>query len=572
MNKIRKIMQNNRKKIATYGICIITLLLVYTLGATYAYYEPEIGDASVRNVSVETKELDKFTLDVVGSYSFTPLDSSFNQNIVHSNTATATLKANNTRISDTYHYYLYYVADTSFVYTDTTNQQAEVLLQITYNGTVVTGSNAASLGLDLGEVTYVTSNSGLASEISGWDVTDVDFVTIMNNKAMSTAMDTTLTDELEIDVVFVKLDGINQSANYNKTYSASLVIQETEMTFCELNSMNIACQIDSTYDPEDSNTITLTGTGVSGYLYHHDATLTNGAGDGGYRYAGANPNNYVCFGSNASTCPNGNLYRIIGQVPVDVVIDDQTTPITTERQMLYKIIKNDYLTATEVSTGTGTYDSTLHPSTYSGPSGNQYVNDPQGYYWSGSSNNQNNTWSVSTLNTSGLNGEYLTYLGSTWSSKIENVMWKVGGGDNSQIGRTTPMSAVYQNEITESGIHVTNAPTDGKTELPAKVGMMYVVDYGYAAPNTAWSTEPYSYENSGIKENNWLYRGINEWFITRGAKQSYNAYNISNGGNVGGEKIYDKALSARPTIYLNSATIIDMSTHAGTASDPYRIS
>ena len=39
-----------------------------------------------------------------------------------------------------------------------------------------------------------------------------------------------------------------------------------------------------------------TGTqGVNG-IYYHDANLTNGAGDNSYRYAGANPNNYVCFG------------------------------------------------------------------------------------------------------------------------------------------------------------------------------------------------------------------------------------------------------------------------------------
>ena len=36
------------------------------------------------------------------------------------------------------------------------------------------------------------------------------------------------------------------------------------------------------------------------------------AEDNSYRYAGANPNNYVCFGSDEETCPADNLYRIIG--------------------------------------------------------------------------------------------------------------------------------------------------------------------------------------------------------------------------------------------------------------------
>ena len=47
-------------------------------------------------------------------------------------------------------------------------------------------------------------------------------------------------------------------------------------------------------------------------IYYHTSTLANGAGDNSYRYAGDNPNNYVCFGSNASPCPTDNLYRIIG--------------------------------------------------------------------------------------------------------------------------------------------------------------------------------------------------------------------------------------------------------------------
>ena len=52
-------------------------------------------------------------------------------------------------------------------------------------------------------------------------------------------------------------------------------------------------------------------------LYYHDGqgSYTNAnqeAQDNSYRYAGANPNNYVCFGSDASTCPSDNLYRIIG--------------------------------------------------------------------------------------------------------------------------------------------------------------------------------------------------------------------------------------------------------------------
>ena len=50
-------------------------------------------------------------------------------------------------------------------------------------------------------------------------------------------------------------------------------------------------------------------------LYYHDGvgSYTNAdqeAGDNSYRQAGADPNNYVCFGSDEATCPTENLYRI----------------------------------------------------------------------------------------------------------------------------------------------------------------------------------------------------------------------------------------------------------------------
>ena len=49
-------------------------------------------------------------------------------------------------------------------------------------------------------------------------------------------------------------------------------------------------------------------------LVHHNAVLANGAGDNSYRYTGANPNNYVCFGTDVTPCPSNNLYRIIGVI------------------------------------------------------------------------------------------------------------------------------------------------------------------------------------------------------------------------------------------------------------------
>ena len=89
---------------------------------------------------------------------------------------------------------------------------------------------------------------------------------------------------------------------------------------------------------------TLSQNSTSSYtnIYHHDSALANGAGDNSYRYAGANPNNFVCFGTNTTPCPTDNLYRIIG------VFGNQV-----------KLIKYDYATSALLGTdgdykGTGT--------------------------------------------------------------------------------------------------------------------------------------------------------------------------------------------------------------------------
>ena len=131
-------------------------------------------------------------------------------------------------------------------------------------------------------------------------------------------------------------------------------------------------------------------------LYHHTSSLANGAGDNSYRYAGASDsvNNYVCLGSDEATCPDANLFRIIG------VFGDQTKVIRAK------------------SVG----DKAWHSSTSS------------------------NTWSTSSLNTY-LNGEYLTSLG-TLADKIATTTWKVGGNSWDNIGGVVPATA-YQYEVAD---------------------------------------------------------------------------------------------------------------------------
>ena len=227
--------------------------------------------------------------------------------------------------------------------------------------------------------------------------------------------------------------------------------------------------------------------------------------------------NYVCFGTDAETCPTDNLYRIIG------VIDGKV-----------KLIKSTSL-------------------------GNMAWNSNNGP-------NTSNTWSTSSLNTY-LNGTYLNTFNEVWQEKIATTTWKVGGTDDIEVTAST----MYTSEMNS-----TSSGTDGLTEYSSKVALMYAHDYGFAASPTAWTTTLKNYSENystgiSITTNDWLYLGSYEWLISR-APSSFSSASlfvtpsgyVYNGYiGVGGEN------AVRPVFFLeNTATYIG---GTGTSIDPYRI-
>ena len=175
-----------------------------------------------------------------------------------------------------------------------------------------------------------------------------------------------------------------------------------------------------------------TSDGANG-IYLHDGigSYTNAnleAGDNSYRYSGANPNNYVCFGVTGADCQDAeNQYRIIG------VFNNQV-----------KLIK---------STSYGDYE------------------------WS----TDENTWDVNTkpdIYTT-LNETYYNTLGSEWQNLIAETTWQVGGMVFSQ---TNTAKQYYDVEVGtgQSGYEET-----------MKIGLMYVSDYGYGASPEKWTTALY---------------------------------------------------------------------------------
>jgi len=281
-----------------------------------------------------------------------------------------------------------------------------------------------------------------------------------------------------------------------------------------------------------------TGTQGENGIYYHDATLTNGAGDNSYRYSGADPNNYVCFGTNTTPCPTDNLYRMIG------VFGDQV-----------KLVKYDYANSNLLGTngdysGTGTYLKSNY-STYKGS-----LTTINRYYWNDSTST--NTWSESLLNKTNLNTNFITNIGTEWANKIATTTWKVGGNTDANIYSKTP-SVAYQNEVVNP---VTTNTTDNTTEYTAKIGLMYVSDYGFAADPSAWTTTLDNYDSSSVTAVNWMYLGLYEWTISRRAAVSNSAFFVANGGFVHFNDVYHNDLlpgrvsdgfGVRPSFNLESS-------------------
>ena len=264
-------------------------------------------------------------------------------------------------------------------------------------------------------------------------------------------------------------------------------------------------------------------------------------------YITGNVNNYVCFGSDERTCPVDNLYRIIG------VFDNRV-----------KLIKADYATTSLLGTD-GDYKEKYSYIKFC-YKGSILLSNIGGYMWNynglsdhtGDNETGSNTWSTSLLNKTNLNTNYLNNIGSKWSSLIDTTTWKVGGNTYFKIIKVIP-SVAYQNEIIN--------PDDNLTYV-AKVGLMYVSDYGFAASPSSWTTELYDYRNLSISTENWMYMGLVEWSIMPRSDTLNYVYYVYNYGNVVNIDAIN-AFSVRPVIFLNTSVVYVNG--SGTQSDPIRI-
>ncbi len=496
MKLINKVKES--KFLSVLAVLIVGCLVILIIRFTYAYFAAQINDAR-DDVTLGSDLTDVFDFEIGDPLSIAATPTTLPENgtnLISETYAKASLLANTTNNVAEYSYWVYFnISNNTFVYSD--GSIPEIILTVTDpDGNPVTNIEG---------LTYGTYNG-----VAGFDVTT-------QNGTFAVASDYTITSNSSTDATEqtwnFTLTYLNQSYDQSVNFGNGMTT-EVSMTK-EENTILFANYIVSLYDASNE--------GVNG-LYYHDADLANGAQDNSYRYSGANPNNYVCFGATGADCQNAeNQYRIIGvfnnQVKLikligynEIAWDDRN-----------KTINNILPIAQTTCNGSNIWNETTKPDIYTT-----------------------------------LNETYYNILESEWQNLIAESTWQVGG---MAFSTTNTAKQYYDAEVGtgQSGYEET-----------MKIGLMYVSDYGYGASPENW-TLPLGSTSSNYGTDNWLYLGNTEWIISSSSihtGDNCSVFYINNLANIW-HSSPEATNAVRPSFYLESSVTLTGGT--GTQTDPYII-
>lgn len=276
--------------------------------------------------------------------------------------------------------------------------------------------------------------------------------------------------------------------------------------------------------------------GINDIYYHDGKGSYDNAnleiGDNSYRYAGTNPDNFVCFEGDDCT-KDDNLYRIIG------VIDNKV-----------KLIK--YSDPSPIS-----YWSWNNNDTWETSTANTYLNSNEKeytYYTQGDYNDDIGDYDEITMKENG----YLYTLGDK-ANKIDSTIWSVGKNNNSD----KIISDFTKNEL------------NYETTYEAKIGLMYVNEYIYASNPAQWSNTI-----KNFKDSNWMLPlNKSPWTISKSYDEVYFIRETgiiktieANPNSLDDDYLYlnGRGNSLYPTFYLKSSIEIKNinSENVGSKSNP----
>ena len=525
---------NTKKKIilAIIGLLILVVIALLIGRFTFSYLGADIGE-DVKNEGEITASGDTIIFSKGNNLSLSATTDNFNAtsgNLTDTtNPSVRLIASSKTNEASATYYAGIRISKNTFTYSSGTT--AELILTVRDETGALVGKTGA---FNISSKHPINTNSSTSGTTHTWTFT----------------------------LTFVNLE-TDQSINENATLDMDVVLQKDEIvmpTFADLcredNSNTFACKIATAYTIDGENG-----------LYYHDEVgdYTNAdqeAGDNSYRYSGADPNNYVCFGSDAASCPDEYLYRIIG------VFDEDG-----DGEYNVKLIKADYTTSAMLGIDGRDYKGNYSYST-SNYKGSMDTSTIAGYRWNRDTSVNSygsNNWTTSELNKINLNTNYINYLGSSWSNMIEDSTWYLGG----MTSYSNTVKSFYTGERNNAayGSNPTTYGPGNANDNSTKIGLMYPSDYGYAAYPDAWATYLSSYGSLTITQNNWLYMGLYEWTLTPNSSSSYLVFSLYYSGYLTtGNAAMAGALSGysvRPVFYLKSN--ISYVSGDGTKDSPFRV-
>lgn len=340
-----------------------------------------------------------------------------------------------------------------------------------------------------------------------------------------------------------------------------------------------------------------TGTQGENGLYYHDATLTNGAGDNSYRYAGGDyiltskatsaglktlitgtasettgVINYYCSGTKSyvgNTCSSANG---TSGIYYTLQYDPSNKQYSTYSAALEQAITDGYLTKDNVKNFVcldkdgncstenlyriiGVFADKVKLIKYDyanntmlGKDGDYYGVYSQ-YYLSG----------IRGDTTSAKHHYYWNYKNDTSISGGSNI-W------STSLFNKTNLNTNFINYLgTWADKIETTSWNSGTTTYSSKIGLMYINDYNFATLQDNWSV---SSSSGKSKSENWIYMGGMEWTLDIAESTTMNIEFIEPQGVIFVSTASGQG-SARPVFFLKDNVIYESGT--GTISDPIRI-
>ncbi len=230
---------------------------------------------------------------------------------------------------------------------------------------------------------------------------------------------------------------------------------------------------------------------------------------GNPRYAGSNPNNWVCFGTQNEVCDDEHLYRIIG------MIDGKM-----------KLIKNSFYSESIVWDTTG--ETPFGSNNWDRPADlKTELNGPEFY-------------------------ENASYIDEISKSYVANGIWYIGSN-----GTDYTLASFEDNERSNSSL--------------GYIGLMSVTDYGYASNDVDCEriTNLNSINNVCMNNNYLFNSSTQQWTITPYSGNTYYVFRAMTGKRVYNCTV-DSILGVRPSLFLKpEIKIID---GKGTEQEPYQLS